>query len=195
MWWTIGVVSNAVIAAAYIAIGWAILRPLLRTGQLRQNRLGAVTGAIFLTCGVHQGLQAVHMLLPTFGIAVEEGQTLRAAWDWRMVVVDLLAAAVAVYYWRLRGIYGPLVQGAKLFEDLREKQRQALEINDSIVQGLTVAQMALELDEREESKEALERTLVAAREIVTDLLGEVREAGAPPSLRRRSPARVKEPVP
>src|SRR5205814_3550929 len=137
-WWTIGAASNAVIAVAYLGIAWAILSPLLRTGQLKQNRLGAVTAAIFLTCAAHHGLHSLHMLLPTVGVAVQEGTTLRSVWDWHMVVVDLFGVAAAVYYWMLRGLYGPLMQGAKLFDDLKEKQRQALEINDSIVQGLTV---------------------------------------------------------
>jgi signal transduction histidine kinase len=129
-------------------------------------------------------------------LATREGLALRAAWDWPIVAFDIIAAAVAVYYWTLRSTErSPLMRGPKLFEDFKEKQRQALEINDNIVQGLTVAQMALDLEEREESREALERTLVSARKIVTDLLGDVQAHGEPSALVRRTPAHVREPVP
>jgi hypothetical protein len=64
------------------------------------------------------------------------------------------------------------MKGAALFEDLKEKQRRALEINDNIVQGLVTAKLALELDQTNRSQEALEHSLIAARGIITDLLGE-----------------------
>lgn len=85
---------------------------------------------------------------------------------------ELVTAAVAIYYWTLRRTYGALMQGAKLFEDLKERQRQALELNDNIVQGLVAAEMALRLDEKEMSADAIQRTLTKARAIITDLLGE-----------------------
>jgi hypothetical protein len=53
MWWMLGSAANLVIAVAYLAISWAILGPLLRTGQVRANRLGTATAAIFFTCAVH----------------------------------------------------------------------------------------------------------------------------------------------
>jgi signal transduction histidine kinase len=187
MWWKIGAASNAAIAVAYLAIGWAILRPLIRTGQLRQNLLGAATAAVFLTGALHHGLQGLS-LLPSSG----SGRALRSSWDWRWVAVDLAAVAAAGWYWTLRRVHGSLVHGAKLFEDVKEKQRQALEINDTIVQGLTVAHIALELDQKEDAREALERTLVAARSIITELLGDVDGADGGFPLRRREPATVRE---
>jgi signal transduction histidine kinase len=64
------------------------------------------------------------------------------------------------------------MKGAALFEDLKEKQRQALEINDEISQGLVTAKLALELHEEDRSQRALEHSLNAARQIISDLLGE-----------------------
>ena len=49
------------------------------------------------------------------------GYALRQAFDWPTVTWDLITAAVAVYYWTLRSTYGPLMRGAALFEDLKEK--------------------------------------------------------------------------
>jgi hypothetical protein len=52
------------------------------------------------------------------------------------------------------------------------RQRQALELNDEVVQGLAVAKLALETGEIEESEHALTQTLKAAKEIVGEMLGD-----------------------
>lgn len=52
------------------------------------------------------------------------------------------------------------------------RQRQALEINDNIVQGLSVVKYSLDAGDLARAREALEGTLKAARKIVTDLLNE-----------------------
>lgn len=170
--WQIGAAANAVIAIAYLAIAGAIVRPLVREQQLRANPLGTATAAIFLTCAVHHGSHAVHAVLPMFGLEVADGRAMREVFNLHTVPWDVLSAAVAVYYWTLRRTYAPLMRGAQLFQDLKDRQRRALEINDNIVQGLYVAQTALALEERELSEQALRSTLEAARQIISDLLGE-----------------------
>lgn len=192
MWWIIGAGANLVIATAYVGIALAIIIPLLRTRQLPANRLGTATAVIFVTCAVHHGAHSVHMLLPSVGMEAHVGLALREAFHWHQVMWDVVGAAAGVWYWSLRSTYGQLMRGAALFEDMREKQRRALEINDNIVQGLAVAKLALELDELDRSSEALEQALTAARQIITDLLGDGDGdnnlvAG---SLVRRSPAHV-----
>lgn len=172
LWWELGAVANLVIAISYVGIAGAILAPLVRTGQLRTNRLGSATAAIFVTCAVHHGGHVLHMMLPAVGIDSSGGHAMRAAFDWHMVVYDIIGAGVAMHYWSLRRTYGPLMHGAKLFDDLRERQRQAVELNDNVVQGLVAAQLALSLDEREVGAEAIADTLTKARAIITDLLGE-----------------------
>ena len=84
------------------------------------------------------------------------------------------------------------MRGAQLFEDMKERQRQALEINDSIVQGLTVAHMALASKDENRSLEAMEATLAKSRRIISDLIGEVGEETrlAPGELVRTNPAVV-----
>ena len=173
MAWQIGAVANGIIALAYILISTAIFVPLVRSRQLRLNPLGAATGAIFLTCAVHHGAHAVQLLLPSVGIANEHGEMMRHSWPWTLAAWDVISAAVGVYYWSLRRTYGELMKGAALFQDLKERQRQAMEINDNIVQGLVVAKMALELDERATSQAALENALSSASSIISDLLGQV----------------------
>jgi hypothetical protein len=173
--WRIGAFANFVTMVAYFAIVAAILVPLIREKQLKANRLGAATAAIFFTCAVHHGSHTVHMLLPSLGISSASGEAMRVAFDWTAVSWDLVTAGVGIYYWTLRRTYGALMSGAKLFDDLRERQRQALEINDGIVQGLAAAKLALDLDQTAVTREALESTLHSARGLITELLGEVAE--------------------
>ena len=192
MSWQIGAVANTLVAIAYLAISWAIIAPLVRTNQVRQNRLGVATSAIFLTCAVHHGGHALHMVLPALGLEDRAGHAMREAWEWHVTAWDIVTATVGVYYWSLRSSYGSLMKGAALFEDLKEKQRQALEINDEIVQGLVTAKLALELNQHDRSQHALEHSLNAARQIISDLLG---EAGTdtrlgPGDLVRSKPANI-----
>jgi signal transduction histidine kinase len=171
--WKLGAAANAIVMLAYFAIVAAILVPLIREKQIRANRLGTATAAIFLTCAVHHGSHTVHMLLPSLGVDSASGLAMRAAFDPTQVIWDIVTATVGVYYWTLRRTYGALMNGAKLFDDLRERQRQALEINDNIVQGLATAKLALELDQHAVTREALESTLASARGLITELLGDV----------------------
>lgn len=195
MEWRLGTVANFVTMLVYFAIASAILVPLVRGRQLRANKLGTATAAIFFTCAVHHGSHAVHMILPSLGVDLESGLAMRRAFDPPTVAWDILTAAVGLYYWSLRATYGALMSGAKLFEDLRERQRQALEINDGIVQGLVTAKLALELDQTQMTRDALESTLESARALITELLGEVTEgqAFAAGDMRRRDAAVVRKP--
>src|SRR3982750_665312 len=160
MWWATGLVGNAVIAV-----------PLVRSGQIRPNPLAAATAAIFFTCAVHHGNHTVHMAMPWFGVETDRGLAMRASYDPAMALWDVVSAAVGVHYWSLRRSYAPLMRGAKLFEDLRQREQQALEFNDNVLQGLVVAKMALNLGEHDRARSALESSIASAGAIITDLLG------------------------
>ena len=168
-WWTVGLAANTVIAIAYISIVGFIVVPLLRSGQLTKNKLGAATAAIFLTCAVHHGVHALQLAIPAVGTGATQ-TALRGAWDWEIAIPDLLGAAVAAYYFGLRRTYGSLMQGAQLFDDLRRRERQALEINDNVLQGLVVAKMALELEQRDTAVAALDTSIAAASRMISSLL-------------------------
>lgn len=58
-------------------------------------------------------------------------------------------------------------------EQARLRPENALEINDNIVQGVAVTKYALELGENEKALAAADETLAAAKEIVSDLVGEL----------------------
>ena len=51
-----------------------------------------------------------------------------------------------------------------------QRQQQALQINEGIVQGIAVAKMALELDDHERALDTLDRTLTAAKRVISHLL-------------------------
>jgi PAS domain S-box-containing protein len=70
--------------------------------------------------------------------------------------------------------------------ELHLRQRHALEVNDDIIQGLAVADLALNLEDYEKAREVIRTTLASARRFVTDLLGADGEAIpiAPGDLRR-----------
>ena len=186
MWWQIGIWANAVVALAYLLIVGAVLRPLVRDGQLRQNALGAATAAIFFTCAVHHGGHVVHMLLPAAGVESAKGLALRASYDWEAAVWDVVTAAVGVYYWSLRRGYAQAMKGAALFEDMRQREREALELNDNVLQGIVVARMALELNQNERAEQALDASIEAASRIISDRLGAA--AARSPGLLRRDAA-------
>lgn len=70
--------------------------------------------------------------------------------------------------------------------DMRTRQRQAIEINDNIVQGLTIARWSFDLGEVEAARSAVERTVVTARLLVDRMLS-LSGAVEPGALRRDQP--------
>jgi signal transduction histidine kinase len=117
-------------------------------------------------------------------------------WLWAGIHgIFVLAASVAsILSWRLNEDAHERAEKFSLrlhAEQLR--QRQALEINDNVVQGLTVAKYALDAGDPAHAKEAVERTLSSARHIVTELLNDEDETDlklGPGDLVRIEPATV-----
>ncbi len=68
----------------------------------------------------------------------------------------------------------------------KSRRRAALEINDTVVQGLTAALYALEGDDLDATRNYLERTLDAARKVITDLSSPVEGELEPGDLKRES---------
>jgi response regulator NasT len=64
-------------------------------------------------------------------------------------------------------------------EALRHRQRHVLDLHDGVIQGLSVAHLALELDRREESRDALLAALENARAIVSRAIQELESEGVP----------------
>ncbi|HEX2294391.1 MAG TPA: hypothetical protein VHN37_03690 [Actinomycetota bacterium] len=60
------------------------------------------------------------------------------------------------------------------------RRREALELNDHVVQGLVVAKASFELGDAEGGRKALEATLGRAKGLVSDLLGEEEDSALQP---------------
>jgi len=184
--WVIGTLANGLLAAAYLSIAAGILLPVLRSGQWRTNPLALATGLIFLSCGC---ARLVRVVEASTGIgATEEFRTVLA--DWRINLVDGLAAISALWYLALRRRFPGTARGSVLFEDVEVRRRQALEIHDNIVQGLVRAKLHVELGNSDSGVRAIEETLAASRGLITQLLEEPGGAShiQPGDLRRSGPA-------
>ena len=72
--------------------------------------------------------------------------------------------------------------------ELESNRQHALQINDNVVQGLTVAKYAVEMGRLDIASEALESTLAGAKHIVRDLLSEGEGGVKEGSLIRTEPA-------
>lgn len=77
--------------------------------------------------------------------------------------------------------------------DAQVRQQQALELNDTIVQGLAVAKMALEGGHSDQGLEAVTQTLKKAKTLVGDLLSELGGQLGDGALIREAPATVSDP--
>ena len=167
-----GLATNTVIAVAFLAVAFLLAVNLTRSRQWSANPLGSGTFLLYLTCGGGHAVHAIQLAYPLLGVATVTGLAAQTEYQlWHMAVWDALTAAAGVWYWTMRRRFPDLVSGAAVFEDLRERQRRALEIHDNIVQGLVRAQVALDLEKDEEGRQAVGETLGASRRIVTELLG------------------------
>jgi hypothetical protein len=110
-------------------------------------------------------------------------------WKWAVIhaLFVLGASAANLYAWRFNEEAAAETEAYRARAEESERRRQsALEINDNIVQGLAVVTSALALGQQELAQSAAERTIAAARTIITDLLGDASLPIAPGSLRRES---------
>jgi len=148
--------GNLTISVAYLGIAGAILVPLVRARQVRANRLGTATAAIFFSCAVGHGLMGLDPLLPLVAGSARSAAARRSAVTFQ-VGWDLLTACVAIYYWTLRRTYRELMRGAVLFEDLREQQRvTALEA------ATDLAAARADADQQRAVQEQLHREVLAS---------------------------------
>jgi len=188
-WWVVAAAANLVIFVAYLAISYVVVRGVSAGHQWRTNPLAVATGLIFLSCGVGHGIHAVHLLLPGAGITDPAALAARVSEnEWHSAPWEAITAVIGIWYWTLRGRFPALLGSSALFEDQRQRQKQALELNDSVVQGLSAAKLAFELGHHEDALRTLDATLEKSRSIVTGLLGSEGHDGAvrPGDLRRQT---------
>ena len=169
--WMVGAAASVVVLVVYLTVAISIIRRLRSSGQtLGANPLAWATAFLFLTFAVHHGFHAAYQI--TSAISTGAAYATRAGYDgWIVTGWDVLSAGLGVWYLALRGRLPTLLRGG-LYSDVTLQKEQALDVHDSIVQGLAIAKMSFELDRDEEGLAAIEQTLEASRRIITDLLGE-----------------------
>jgi PAS domain S-box-containing protein len=114
----LALLANVVIAAAYVAITVAIVRPVVRAGQLWTNRLATTTALIFFSCAVGHAFHAFGSWRAVMAAASPHGTHVASiGWGWPTALWDIFTAGVGVYYWTLRRSYGVLLGGGALFVD------------------------------------------------------------------------------
>jgi signal transduction histidine kinase len=188
MAWFVSVAGNVTVAVAYAFIAFFIGRGLSQTGQWRRNRLAVATFGIFATCSVGHALHAQHLV---FAPSVVHGADHRGTLTtWPSALMEIATATIAVYYLSLRNRYGILLAGKRLFDDLDDRQRTALEVHDDVIQGLVSAKLALDLGDVGEASRVVEHALGNSRRVVDRLMAPVVASGGirPGGLRRRGPA-------
>lgn len=158
-------------AVLFLAMGWIVLSGLIRTHETspKRNPLAYSTIAIFWASTVHRACDAVYVLNGFRPVSLV-GVLADAA-----IFVGLLG------YWIARFVVRLDINGRVLLFRDRSADRQmrlerlqsALELNDEVVQGLTEAQLSIELDDTKTASEALQRTLESSRHIVSDILHEL----------------------
>lgn len=166
----IGLLANGTIATAYLAVAVLLAVNVTRTRQWFVNPLAAGTVFLYTTCGGGHAVYALQLLEASLGstTAVAAGAKLLYA-DYHTWGLDVLTAFVGIWYWTMRRRFPDLVSGTAVFEDLRQRQRRALEINDNVVQGLVRAKMSFDLHRDEEARDALLTTMDASNRIVDEL--------------------------
>lgn len=185
--WPIGCLANGLVALSFLAIAVTLARALTTTKQWRHNPLAVGTAMLYFTCGIGHGIHAALLVDPLLGLPPEVGLAARGEYaGWHLWVWDLFTAAAGLWYWSMYRKFPDLVTGAAVYEDLRERQRRALEVHDDIVQGLVKAQLAMELNQEISGAQAVEETLSSAKHIISDLLGS--KTIMPGSLRRTQSA-------
>jgi len=133
---------------------------------LRAGLLGGLTGVLLLAVWV--GVDGVH--LSALG------------WATRMVPMLLLGVLLGDAVDRL----DRLEEERRRLEAVAQRHRDAVEFNDSVVQGLTAAKWALEAGRDDRALEILTCTLGEAQQLVSELL---RDAGMGPGGERDLSAR------
>ncbi|MEK8069802.1 putative bifunctional diguanylate cyclase/phosphodiesterase [Rhodococcoides navarretei] len=134
--WVWVVILNGITATAYLGIVLFIVRGLMRTGQLRNNRLAVATAAIFLTCSAHHLIHAVHLLsgFDSHTSHLDSGVGMLDAMRETMgdgldVAVTASTALAGVIYLGMRRFYGPLIGSPSMFDDASEARYRQLAAN------------------------------------------------------------------
>lgn len=168
-WWP-GFVGSTITAVTFTAVAVLLAHSLRKQGQWRNNPLGVATMLIFATCGLGHAIHTLQMLYPLFAPGSPIGAAARLHYgEWHLWVADGATAAAGTFYWLGRRRFPHLVSGTAMYENLRRRQRRAIEVHDNVVQGLVKAQWNLELQDSKAALAALDATLSRAADLEQEI--------------------------
>jgi PAS domain S-box-containing protein len=159
-----------------------------RSGRSRDEVMGRTDEEIFAN-HVAAVARANDVAVMKSGAAMERQEVAEVDGERRTylsVRFPLFDAAGEIY--AVCGIATDITESKKVedyerrLQDANRSRRQALAINDSIIQGLTVALYSLDLRRPADAERALEDTLASARSIMNDLFGESSDGWGPGDL-------------
>jgi len=174
LWYT-ALGASALIA---FALSWIAARTwygLIHSHQVRSNRLGCSAAGIFTLLAAGEIFILVLMVLMSVPSAFSPDLQTWRSLAWGATLIEVAVAIVALYYIRLRFVTPHLDRKSPRFlYDITAARAQAVEMNDNVLQGIVLAQMYLELGDREQCHRVLGITLENSRDIMTTVLGEQR---------------------
>lgn len=195
-WW-FSAIANGVMSVTFFAIAAYMWKAIYDGGQLMQNPLLTGMALIFTTCAIGHGLHFEHTMLPIYAPALGLWDASAAAtfgaWtrvsmaDPVLLSVDVVTAGLGLWYFTTRRRHAELFEGAELAEDIEQREREAREMHDSIVQSTSEALLLLQMDREEEAQEAIEASLEEAKGIVDGFLEEGRAVEIGPGDLRQEP--------
>ncbi|HLF17242.1 MAG TPA: hypothetical protein VI796_07435 [Candidatus Thermoplasmatota archaeon] len=181
-WW-IGLAASATITVTFLGVAAMLALNLTKQHQWRHNPLAAGTFFLYFTCGGGHAVHTLQLLDPWLGLHTAAGAAARQVYsEWHVWLIDSVTALAGVWYWTMRRYFPNLVTGTAVFEDLRGRQKKALEIHDNVVQNLARAKLALDMGREREGDAAVGDSLDASKRIITELLG--KEEVKPGAMRR-----------
>jgi signal transduction histidine kinase len=99
------------------------------------------------------------------------------------------AALAGMRSWKLAEVERTRAEEAAVrLHERTIRQREAVQLNDTVVQGLVGAKYAAQLGDADGAQRAIERTLTLAQQLVSELMAEDEKHFEPGGLRREVPA-------
>lgn len=182
--WILASITNGVMVFTFFAIAAYLWKAIYDGGQLTANPLLTGMALIFTTCAIGHGMHVEHTILPYYApfFGLGDAQEAVAFGTWAqtsmahplLILVDIVTAGLAIWYFTTRRLQAELFEGAELSEDLRERELEARRMHDSIVQSTSEALLLLQMGDEEGATEALDASLQESKEIVDTFLSEGR---------------------
>lgn len=176
--WRIGLVVNGIVAVACLVMAWSALADRRPYDPLR----GLAPATLFLMLGAMHWLHALVLAFPDSVPSGQAGREFLA--DWRIYAVEAVTAIVGLAYLALRLHRRGQQRVTEIQVRTAERQREALQIQDNVVQGLAAAKLALETGRHDEARALVAESLAHAKGIITELMRDDLSGGA---LRRDAP--------